>query len=168
MRMWVSRTGLSVLMLMAFSAPAAAQERARSDAERAQLEARVLERFLERAGAEASMSDAQRTRVRTILQESVERHRERVMTGARLRRELNGAVREPGTPDAELERILAQIEELRAQEHASWQRDQKAIASVLSPRQRATFSLRWMAFQESVQAMMGARRPRGTPPGPPR
>lgn len=168
MRTWVSAIGLSVIMLMAFGAPTAAQEQARSDAERAQLEARVLERFLERAGAEASMSDAQRARVRTILQESVQRHRERVMTGARLRRELIGAVRAPATPDAELERILAQIEELRTQEHASWQRDQRAIASVLSPRQRATFSLRWMAFQESVQAMMGARRTRGTPQRPPR
>ena len=166
MRSWVPGLGL-VVMLMALGASTAAQERARSDAERAQLEARVLERFLERAGAEAGMSDAQRARVRTILQESVQRHRERVETGARLRRELISAVRAPGTSDAELERILAQIEELRAQEHASWQSDQEAIAGVLSARQRATFSLRWMTFQESVRAMMGARRTRGSPQRPP-
>jgi hypothetical protein len=64
---------------------------------------------------------------------------------------------------------MQQIEALRAQEQEAWQADQRAIAGVLSPRQRASFSLRWMNFQESVRAMMGARRPRGrgTPGGPP-
>lgn len=169
----ILRSGVVVAALAMLALPAAAQQQQQQQrpgaARRAELERRVLDEFMERAGEQAEMNDEQQTRVRVILQESAARHRERTLSAARLRRELAQAVRTSGTTDAEFMRIMQQIETMRAQEQQAWQADQQAIAEVLSPRQRAIFSLRWIEFQDRIRALMGARgrRARGTPGRPP-
>lgn len=145
---------LAVLVVPA--GPVAAQQD-EPDTRREHLEALVLSGFLTRTAQETGMSDDQRTRVEEILVASAARHRERVAAGAVLRRELGQAVRSDATTAAEFERLLDRVERLRTDEHQAWQNDQRAIAEILTPRQRAAFAVRWIALQESIREMIGRR-----------
>ncbi len=133
-------------------------------ARRAQLEGRVLSEFLDRTQQEMGLSAQQRTRIEEIMRASAQRNREQVRAAMQLRRELRLAVENDGTADAEFSRLLERMEQLRSREQDAWRSDQRDIASVLTPRQRAVFSFRWMEFQERVRAIVGQRRGMG-PPG---
>src|SRR5690606_3139308 len=74
------------------------------------------------------------------------------------------AVENETTSEAEFTQLLERMAHLRAQEQNAWQADQRAIAAVLTPRQRAIFSPRWIEFQERRRAVMRQRRGRGGPP----
>ncbi len=162
-RTWIALG--AALLLLPLARPLAAQQDT-AGAGRARLERQVLRQFVERTAQQTGMTADQRARIETILRASAERHRERMMAGTRLRRELAAAIGDARTPDAEFTRMLAQIEQLRAQEQDAWREDQRAIAAVLTPRQRAVFTVRWMEFQERVRGAMGRGARRGM--GPPR
>jgi Spy/CpxP family protein refolding chaperone len=156
------------LVTLGAALPAQAQQDT-SAARRAHLERMVLTRFLDRTAAQVGMSDTQRTRIEEILRAGAERNRDQRQQATRLRRELVLAVADDATSDAEFERLLAAIEQLRVEEQQAWQRDQDAIAAVLSPRQRAIFSVRWLELQENVREIIGQRGARrGMPRPPPR
>ena len=163
------RCALLLVTLAAAATPAGAQQQRAVQERRAELEARVLAEFMARVAQQSDMSETQQVQVRAILEESAARHRERTVAAMRLRRALVEAVQNAATPEAEFMRIMREIESLRADEQDAWQADQRAIAGVLTPRQRAIFSVRWLDFQDRVRAVMGARerRIRGTPDGPP-
>ena len=162
------RCAMLLVALAAAAAPARAQQQRAVQERRAELEARVLAEFMARVAQQSGMSGTQQVQVRAILEESAARHRERTVAAMRLRRALVEAVQSADTPEAEFARIMREIEALRADEQDAWQADQRAIAGVLTPRQRAIFSVRWLDFQDRVRAVMGARerRARGTPDGP--
>ena len=163
------RCAMLLVALVAAVAPAGAQQQRAGQERRTELEARILAEFMDRVAQQSDMSEAQQAQVRAILEESAARHRERTMAAMRLRRTLVESVQNADTPEAEFTRIMREIEALRADEQEAWQADQRAIAGVLTPRQRAIFSVRWLDFQDRVRAVMGARarRARGTPQGPP-
>lgn len=163
------RCALLLVVLATAAAPAGAQQQRASQERRAELEARILAEFMARVAQQSGMSETQQVQVRAILEESAARHRERTVAAMRLRRALVEAVQNESTPEAAFTRIMREIEALRADEQDAWQADQRAIAGVLTPRQRAIFSVRWLDFQDRVRAAMGARdrRARGTPRGPP-
>lgn len=154
---------LLTLALLSGAGTLQAQEAA-PGSRRAQLEGRVLRGFLDRTQADMAMTDAQRARIEEIMRGSAERHRELARTAAQLRRELRVAVENEATSEAEFTQLLERMAHLRAQEQNAWQADQRAIAAVLTPRQRAIFSLRWIEFQERMRAVMSQRRGRGGPP----
>lgn len=154
---------LLTLALLSGASTLQAQEAA-PGSRRAQLEGRVLRGFLDRTQADMAMTDAQRARIEEIMRGSAERHRELARTAAQLRRELRVAVENETTSEAEFTQLLERMAHLRAQEQSAWQADQRAIAAVLTPRQRAIFSLRWIEFQERMRAVMSQRRGRGGPP----
>lgn len=158
-------TMLAALLLLPLAGRVEAQQDT-TGAGRARLERQVLRQFVERTAQQTGMTAEQRTRIEAVLRASAERHRERMMAGVRLRRELAAAIGDARTGDAEFTRLLAQIERLRAQEQDAWRQDQRAIAGVLTPRQRAVFTVRWMEFQERVRGAMGRGARRGM--GPPR
>ncbi len=166
---WRTRSALVILGLgFCAAAPAAAQQGA-GEGRRAQLEDMVLDRFLDRTAAQIGMRPEQRTRIEAILRASAARNREQRQAGMRLRRELIAAVADSSTPDAEFDRVLGSIERLRAEEQEAWQHDQRAIAGVLTPRQRAAFAVRWLELQETVREMIGRRgERRGMARPPPR
>ena len=158
-----------LLVAMAAAALPVGAQQQRTGQERRELETRILAEFMARVAQQSDMSETQQVQVRAILEESAARHRERTVAAMRLRRALVEAVQNAATPEAEFTRIMREIEALRADEQDAWQADQRAIAGVLTPRQRAIFSVRWLDFQDRVRAVMGARarRSRGTPDGPP-
>lgn len=155
------------LAALLVAAPAAAQPPRAGMQQRAMMEELVLERFLDTVARDIQLSAEQRTRVGEILRTSAGRHRTRMTEGQRLRRELIAAVDAEDTTDEEFVALLDRMERLRTQEQSAWRADQRAIAAVLAPRQRAAFMLRWMAFQDSVREMIG-RRGAGRGGGPPR
>jgi Spy/CpxP family protein refolding chaperone len=134
-------------------------------AQRAALEARVLQRFVERTAAELSLTESQATRLHAMFERNMERRRQAARESAEIRRQLAAAVREPGTTDADFQRHLTALQTLRQREHELWQREQQALAELLTPRQRAQYMTRWMALQENIRDVMARR---GRPPGLPR
>jgi Spy/CpxP family protein refolding chaperone len=161
----VKLPGVPAMLLLSLSLGAGALDAQQPPpgSRRAQLEGRVLREFLDRTQAQMDMSAEQRTRIEQIMAASAQRHRELARAALQLRRELRVAVEDEGTSDAEFRRLLERMEQLRSREQEAWRSDQREIAGVLTPRQRAIFSIRWLEFQERVRAIIGQRRGTGPP-----
>lgn len=135
---------------------------------RDRLETMLLSRFMDRTATEVGLTAEQRSQVEEIMLAGVRRHRERADAAMTLRRELAQAVEDSATSDAEFQGILERMEAVRRREAEAWLEDQRSIAAVLTPRQRAAFSLRWLHLQDRVRQMIAGRGERRGPPRPPR
>ena len=82
-----------------------------------------------------------------------------------LRQELDRTLRDPATPDGEFESLLDRLAALRTRELELWHDEQRALAGVLTPRQRARFLVLAARFQERVRELR--RGDAGQPTGPP-
>jgi Spy/CpxP family protein refolding chaperone len=163
MRSLISAALIAVLLPAAAEAQAGRGRPAAADsAQRAQLEARVLQRFFERTAEELALTGDQTTRLRTLFTDGVDRRRQVARQSAEIRRELAEAVREAGSSDAVLNRHLAALQALRQREHELWLREQQVLAELLTPRQRAVYMSRWLTLQDNVRDLM-ARRPGAMP-----
>jgi chromosome segregation ATPase len=131
---------------------------------RAALEAQVFSRFLDRIATELELSPAKRDQLAQALHESAQRRRTLAQEAWRLHAELARLANDPNSRDDEISRTLTAIEELRDREHALWRDEQRALAAVLSPRQRAHFMVLRTQFNERALEMRG-RRHSGGPPG---
>lgn len=144
---------------------AAAQQQWRADPRRERLETEVLERFVDRAARELALDADGRDRLGRVLRASAEQRRAIAEESRRLRQELARALREPSTSDGEFERLLDELAALRERELGQWRDEQRALADVLDPRQRAQFLVLAARFQDRVRDVR--RRGGGQPPGPP-
>lgn len=157
------RAWLLIGMLWPAVAGAQTQERGPPGQRRAALEAQIFNRFMNRVTTDMQLDAPGRARLEQHLRQSGQQRRELAQRTVTLRRNLVQAVRNPATPDAEIDRLLTEFNSLRAQEEALWSRDQDALGRVLNPRQRAIFVLQWIQFNERIRDLMqqrpGARGP---------
>jgi hypothetical protein len=124
---------------------------------RAELQRRVLERFVERSSRELSFTAAERTAVQEILLRSNERRQDLAREAVELRRRLTEAMRNPQTGDETLAGMLDQLVELRDREHRMWREEQNELARTLPPRKRAQMTLRLLRLQDDIRAMINQR-----------
>ncbi len=120
---------------------------------RTQLERQILRRFVQQSGREMKLSSDTQNRLEKILNDSNDRRRDLVQRSMEVRRRLAQASRDPRTSDADLHAITSEVEALRQREQEQWRRDQDALATTLTPQQRAQFMLRWTRFQERIRQM---------------
>lgn len=132
--------------------------------QRATLEARVLQRFVERTAADLSLTGEQRQRFEELFHYSVERRRQFARASLEARRALAAAVRERSTSDTEFERQLTALESLRQRDHELWLLEQRTLAELLTTRQRALYMARWLSLQDNIRDVMARRGARGGPP----
>lgn len=151
--------------LLVLPAAAAAQQQWRADPRRERLEAEVLSRFVSRAARDLELDGDGRARLESVLRASAERRRAIAQEARLLRQELDRTLRDPATPDGEFESLLERLAALRTRELEQWHDEQRALAGVLTPRQRARFLVLAARFQERVRELR--RRDAGQPPGPP-
>jgi Spy/CpxP family protein refolding chaperone len=153
------------LLALASLVPVTVAAQQQPSTRRGQLERQVLSRFLDRAARELELDAAGRARLEGVLHASVEQRRAIAQEAARLRQDLNAALRDPATPDAEFERLLNELAELRAREIRIWREEQAALADALTPRQRARFLVMSARLNERIRALRAAgNQPAGPPP----
>lgn len=154
-----------MLLLVLVPVTATAQAAQRVPAQRrAALEAQIFNRFMNKVTTDMKLDAAGRARLEQHLRQIGPERRALAQRTVLLRRNLVQAVRNPATPDAEIERLLEQFNQLRAEEEALWTRDQDALGRLLDPRQRAIFVLQYMQFNERIRELM-QQRPGGRGPG---
>lgn len=151
-------------------AAAAAQEPARpprGEARRAELEARLHTRFLERAAQELALDAGDRERLGAVLRETAEDRRDLAREALEVRRSLAEAMRDSTTSDATFRELLARLDRLRERELELWRRERSRLAEFLSPRQQAAFMGVRARFNERLMEIRARRRPAGrSPRGP--
>lgn len=162
------KTTMKVLLLLLLAGPAAAQVPGQGPGQgqgmqrRAQLEQQVLQRFVQRASDQLALPAATRPRLAQVMREIASDRRQLNQESMQLRRRLAQAV-QGGAEDAEFNRLLDDQRRLRQREHELWLREQARLEEILTPRQRAHFTLLWFRLQEDARTLMMQR----TPPGPP-
>ncbi len=124
---------------------------------RQQLQQQVFARFMDRAQQRLGLSAAERQRLEQVVRANEVQRRELAREARQVRQQLNVAARDPNTPQAEYDRLLAQVAELRQRDLALWREEQAQLATVLNPRQRAQFMAMRMEFAEMVQRMRQQR-----------
>jgi uncharacterized membrane protein len=116
---------------------------------------------MNRVSTDMRLDTQGRNRLEQHLQQSGQQRRQLSQRAVQLRRELMNAVRNEQTTDAEMDRLLKQFNQLRAEEEAQWVRDQESLARMLNPRQRAVFILQYMRFNEQIRDLLQQRPGRG-------
>jgi Spy/CpxP family protein refolding chaperone len=135
-------------------APLEAQQ---GQARREELEAEIVQRFLDRAAVELKLDDNSRTRLEQHLRQSAPPRRGLAQNTVRLRGALLRAVRDENTPDAEFTRLINEMTRLRDQEETMWKSDQEALSRILTPRQHARFIVMWIRFNDQIRDMAAKR-----------
>jgi hypothetical protein len=154
-----------LVFVLALLMPALANAQAPQRERREQLEAQIVQRFLNHAATELQLDGSNRTRLEQHLRQTGQRRRALAQSTVQLRGQMLRAVRDESTPDAEFTRLIGDMTRLRVQEEEMWRSDQDALSRILTPRQHARFVVMWIRFNEQVRDMaMG----RGGPDGPPR
>ncbi|MEJ2215242.1 MAG: periplasmic heavy metal sensor [Gemmatimonadota bacterium] len=152
--------------------PAAAQvpRRPMPQNERAVLQQRVHARFMEVLTRRLQLNDQQRDQVSAILQKDMQERLELGRKALQNQHALAVATADTTTNPAQIQALLDEMDRLRGQETALAAREDSALATVLTPRQRAEFIMLRNRFNERVRQIRGGmRRPgmRGPPPAPP-
>lgn len=156
------RTTLATLLLLVLLPAGVMAQRGRVGGgrqmqSRAQLESRVMQRFLEQSGREIGLDANEHARVQRWLQDSQARRRELNDEAAVIRQRLLDAVRDPNTSDAQFERVLNDVNQLREREHEMWKQDQQQLATLLPPRKRAQFVVRYLRLQDTIRDIIQQR-----------
>ena len=152
----------TVVMVLALLIPAVASAQAPERQRREQLEAQIVQRFLNHTAHELELDAGSRTRLEQHLRSTAPRRRHLAQNTVQLRGQILRAVRDESTPDSEFTRLINEMTRLRDQEEDMWKSDQEALSRILTPRQHARFVVMWIRFNEQVRDMaMG----RGGPPG---
>jgi len=174
----VRKTTLILVVAMAALGPAAAVAQVRPTgqqqmqqrrgmmerpADRALMEARVMERFLEVTAERLSLTAEDRTRLQAILRRSAEERRAMHEESERVQEGLTEAVRIQA-PEDRVRGLLTGITELRRRELRLWEREQRELGQLLTPVQHASYMVQWLRLQESIRGIMGRRQ--GGPPPP--
>lgn len=146
-------------------APRALPDRASpvAAARRDSLEARVIRRFVERAGGEMALDATQRRRLDEVLQATADRRRLVNQRSADLQRRMNQAVRRPATPAAVFDRLLQEQRTLRVEHQRILDQEQDALGEFLTPRQRAHFQTLWVRLQQDARQIQAQQPDGGLP-----
>ena len=145
------------LVLAMLCVPAAAHAQQPDRQRREQLEAQIVQRFLNHAAVEMKLDANARTRLEQHLRQSAPARRNLAMQATQLRGHMLRAVRDSSTPDSEFTRLISETTRLRDQEEALWKADQEALSRILTPRQHARFIVLWMRFNEQIRDMANRR-----------
>jgi Spy/CpxP family protein refolding chaperone len=159
-------------LLVALGAPLTAQvPQGPGPQRRAQLEARIHERFMDEVSSRLGLDEGQKERMSATLQQTMETRQSMALRGRQLRQHLVAAVQDSATAMTEIERILREMKELRRQEFELAEREDAVMAEFLTPRQQAEFLVLRTRFNERVQQLRGNMQRRGQgpmrPPGGP-
>ena len=127
---------------------------------RERLEQQVRARFLDMTSERLELTEDQRSRLRSVLEEGARERRELARQSMALRRRLMQAAGDQATTPSTFEDLLRDMEALATREHALQRAEQDRLAGFLSPRQRALFLMMRMRFNEQVRELRG-RGPRG-------
>ncbi len=167
---------LVVMAALLLAAPAVGQVPGRPmmQGERARLQQRIHARFMEVLVQRLQLDDHQRDRVSEILQNDMQARMDLARKSMQARHRLAVATADTSTAPATLQALLNEMDSLRQQETALAAREDSALATVLTPRQRAEFIMLRARFNERVRqirggmGMPGMRGPgSGPPPEPP-
>jgi len=170
--MWRILKSLPVIAAVLVALPATAQvpRRSMTQNDRAALQQRVHARFMEILSRRLGLDDQQREKVSDILRKDMQDRMELAHRSMTARRRLALATADTATAPDRIQAILDDIDRLRQQETALAAREDSALATVLTPRQRAEFIILRGRFNERVRQIrggMGGGRMRGQPPGGP-
>jgi hypothetical protein len=127
---------------------------------RQMLEAQVFDRFMNRVSTDMRLDADARSRLERHVRESGEQRRRLAQQTVQLRRQILAAVGDSATSDAEIARLLEELEQLRARENQLWRSDQDALSRILNPRQRAIFMLQFLQFNDRIREVMQQRQQR--------
>ena len=125
---------------------------------RAQLEAQVFNRFVNRVTTEMRLDAGGRARFETHLRQMGEQRRVLAQQSVQMRRRLQNAVRDSTVADADIQRLLVDFSDLRRREEQLWQRDQETLDRMLTPRQRAIYILHWVQFNDRLRDLLAQQR----------
>jgi hypothetical protein len=123
------------------------------------LEAQVFEGFVSKVSQDMRLDAPGQQRLKQHLQQSGQQRRQLTQQSVQLRRQLMRASRDSTVTDAEVDRMLGQLEQLRLREQELWSRDNAALSQILTPRQRAIFLLEFMRFNERIRDLVQQRTP---------
>jgi len=129
---------------------------------RARLEAQIFDRFMNRVSRDLQLDANSRTRLERHVRETGQQRRQLAQQSVQLRRRLNQAVQDPNRSDAEIAGLLNEFEQLRTRENELWKNDQNALGQMLTPRQRAVFTLQFMQLNDRIRDLVQQRQ--GPPP----
>ena len=151
----------ALLLPAVLSAQAPArQDPALTPQRRAQLEAQIFNRFLTRVSTDMKLDAAGKARLETHLRQMGEQRRALAQQSVQLRRRLMNAVRDSAMADADIQRLLNDLADLKRREEQLWQRDMDTLDRLLTPRQRGIYILQWMQFNDRLRELLAQQRPR--------
>jgi Spy/CpxP family protein refolding chaperone len=122
--------------------------------QRAALEARVIQRFIQQTSEELGVSVEVATRLNDIFRENMAARRRVARTAGEVRQRLQHAVETESANDAQYARMLDELEALRVREHELALAEQAALAALLTPRQRAILTVHWLRMQDNMREVM--------------
>src|SRR5262245_25630119 len=125
---------------------------------RQRLEAEIFNRFMNKVSRDMQLDANARMRLERHVRETGQQRRMLAQRSVELRRRLNQAVRDPSRSDAEISGLLDEFEQLRTRENELWKSDQDALGRMLTPRQRAQFTLQFMQLNERIRELVQQRQ----------
>jgi Spy/CpxP family protein refolding chaperone len=146
---------LTILAMLALPLSLAAQRQPVRN--RMLLEQQVMQRFAHQVSDSLRLSGEGRAQLERWLVQTNTRRRELVRETVGLRRQLAEAVRKPETTDAEFERLLDRLADVRRRQLEQLQQDEQELRSTLTPRQRAQLFLGLARLQERMREIMAER-----------
>lgn len=160
-----SRTIWMAALALATLAPtstldAQERQRPRQPPSRQALERRFEDRVVDMSRRRLDLTDENAERLRTILREGWSARRELREELEAERARFAAAVRDADTSDAEFTRLLNRMQELRRREYELWVAEQRALAEIMTPRQRAMFVQMQMRVNDAVRDVR-RRKPEG-------
>lgn len=130
--------------------------------DRAAMEAQIMQRFLETTTQRMGLSQDGTQQLAAILRRSGQERRTMHQQSEALQQRLQEAVR-AGAGDAEVRGMIEEITALRRREFQLWEREQRELGQLLTPRQHAMYMVQWLRLQDNIRSVM-ARREDGPPP----
>jgi Spy/CpxP family protein refolding chaperone len=125
---------------------------------RARLEAEIFDRFMNKVSRDLQLDAGARNRLERHVRETGQQRRQLAQQSVQLRRRLNEAVQDPNRSDGAIAGLLNELEQLRTRENELWKNDQNALGQMLTPRQRAVFTLQFMQLNERIRDLVQQRQ----------
>lgn len=138
-----------IALLLPASGMAQAQREMKQ--QRQQLQAMIIQRFMDHVSNELQLDGPTRGRLEQQLRQSGQQRRELARSTADLRNRMMRATRDSSANDAEFRKMLGEMTALRQREEDLWKSDQDELGKILTPRQHARFIFMWLRFNEQVR-----------------
>ena len=133
---------------------------------RRELQQQLFRRFMRQASLRLGLDPQQQQQLVRVVAANEVRRRDLAREARLLRQQLASASRDTATPQAEYDRLLGRMAELRARDLELWRGEQAQLGQVLTPRQQAQFMAMRLEFFERVQRLRERRRELAQQPAP--